>query len=255
MRRLDPSFFDAPIAHRGLHDSANRVIENSMSAVKAAIAGGYGIEIDLQPADDLTPMVFHDYLLDRLTNERGAIKARSVQDLNAIHLKNTGEGIPTLADVLGEVAGQVPLLVEIKDQDMRLGADVGTFQDKVGEVIGSYSGPIAVMSFSPDTIRRFARVRPDIAVGLVTDPFRAEDWPSVPEARRKELACLKDAANLDVDFISHQQKDLTSPRVAALKSKALPVFCWTIRSAAEEARAREVADNITFEGYVPARRV
>jgi hypothetical protein len=29
----------------------------------------------------------------------------------------------------------------------------------------------------------------------------------------------------------------------------VPVFCWTIRSAAMETQARKIADNITFEGY------
>ncbi len=254
MTRLHPSFFGEPIAHRGLHNRAEGIVENSMSAIQAAVQRGFGIEIDLQPASDLTPMVFHDYLLDRLTDTKGAVNARSVEDLRAIRLKDTREGIPTLKEVLGEVAGKVPLLIEIKDQDMRLGSNVGDFQNHVCDALDNYSGPFAVMSFSPETISRLARKRPDTPIGLVTDPFHAEDWPNVPEARRKELALIEDAARLSVDFISHQQKDLASLHVAAMKEKGVPIFCWTIRSPEDEARARTVADNITFEGYDPARR-
>ena len=41
-----------PIAHRGLHDLAAGVIENSPSAATAAIAGGFGIECDVQLTAD-----------------------------------------------------------------------------------------------------------------------------------------------------------------------------------------------------------
>jgi len=254
MNQLHPSFFKAPIAHRGLHNAKNGVIENSLGAIKAAINGGYGIEIDIQPSSDLTPMVFHDYLLDRLTGQSGPIKSHTTDALGEIKLVGSDESIPTLSEVLNVIDGQVPLLVEIKDQDMRLGPDIGNFQDHVCNVLKDYTGPLAVMSFSPASMARVKELAPDLSIGLVTDPFKAEDWPNVPEARRHELASIPVAESIDIDFISHQQKDLGSPVVAKLKSRGLPIFCWTIRSAEDETRARKIADNVTFEGYVPARQ-
>ena len=41
-------------------------------------------------------------------------------------------------------------------------------------------------------------------------------------------------------------------RVAELKSQGSAVLCWTVRSRDAEAKAREVAQNITFEGYAAA---
>jgi glycerophosphoryl diester phosphodiesterase len=41
-----------PIAHRGLHDTSAGVIESTASAFSAAIAGGYGMETDLQISAD-----------------------------------------------------------------------------------------------------------------------------------------------------------------------------------------------------------
>ena len=49
-----------PIAHRGLHDQAKGIIENSASSVRAAMGAGYAIEVDLQCAADHIPIVFHD---------------------------------------------------------------------------------------------------------------------------------------------------------------------------------------------------
>jgi glycerophosphoryl diester phosphodiesterase len=39
---------ERPIAHRGLHDAASGIFENTLSAAHAAIAGGFGIECDVQ---------------------------------------------------------------------------------------------------------------------------------------------------------------------------------------------------------------
>ena len=38
--------------------------------------------------------------------------------------------------------------------------------------------------------------------------------------------------------------------VAALKAKGAAILSWTIKSAKDEAKARRVADNVTFEGYL-----
>ena len=56
-----------PIAHRGLHDPAAGLIENTLAAADAAIAGGYAIECDVQDTADGEAVVFHDFTLDRLT--------------------------------------------------------------------------------------------------------------------------------------------------------------------------------------------
>ena len=58
-----------PIAHRGLHDEAKGIVENSASAIEASIAKDYAVEVDLQCAAHGVPVVFHDRTLDRLTAE------------------------------------------------------------------------------------------------------------------------------------------------------------------------------------------
>ncbi|MGR3501792.1 glycerophosphodiester phosphodiesterase family protein [Pseudaestuariivita sp.] len=244
------ALFARPVAHRGLHDLAAGRPENSRAAIKAAIENGYGVEIDLQPSFDGVAMVFHDYDMARLTGTPGAIGTLSAADLQTRTLLGADEGIPTLAEVLALVDGQVPLFVEIKDQDGAMGPNVGALEAAAAEALAGYAGPLAVMSFNPHSVAALQDLMPDVPRGLVTCGWTAEDWPLVPEVRRAELRGLPDLDRLACAFISHDVRDLSTPQVTAQKAAGRHILCWTVRSAAVEAEARQVADQVTFEGYL-----
>lgn len=70
---------------------------------------------------------------------------------------------------------------------------------------------------------------------------------------RRRLANLEDFDRSGASFISHDKSDLANARVDALKARGVPILCWTVRSPAQEADARRVADNITFEAYEAPR--
>ncbi|PIE08614.1 MAG: phosphodiesterase [Rhodobacterales bacterium] len=247
---LPDAFLRIPIAHRALHGAG--APENSLAAVRAAVAAGYGIEIDVQPSSDGVAMVFHDYVLDRLTAESGPVEAQSAAELGAIRLDGTAEGIPTLAEVLQAVGGAVPLLIEIKDQDGAMGPEIGGLQAAVARALKGYDGPVAVMSFNPHAVAEMARLAPEIPRGLTTCGWDHGARRALPAQRRDELASIPDYDRVGACFISHNRHDLTRPRVAELKARGVPVISWTIRSEAEEAEARKLADNITFEGFAAA---
>ncbi len=246
---LHPDFLRMPIAHRGLHRPG--LPENSMAAFRAAIANGYGIECDIQRAMDGTPMVFHDYELKRLTHEaNGTVAASTPQHLARLRLLGTDEPIPTLAGMLAEVAGRVPLLIEIKDPTLDSGADVGKLPQRVAEELAGYAGPVAGMSFNPHVIAAFHQAAPEIAVGLTTCAYEAGEWPMLDQAKRSHLAQIADFDAVGASFISHDRNDLENPAVLALKARGVPVLTWTIRSQGQEVEARRTADNITFEDYL-----
>ncbi len=247
---LPDSFLTRPIAHRALHDPAAQRLENSLKSVKAAVAAGYGIEIDVQASRDATPMVFHDYDLGRLTIEQGPVAQRSAAELGRIPLNNDGGTVPTLDQVLAEVSGKVPLLIEIKDQDGALGPNVGKMGAAVAELLRSYRGDVAVMSFNPHHVAELARLLPDVPRGLVTDPFAAANWATIPLPTLERLRAIPDYDRIGASFISHYVDDLNAPRVTELKQQGARVLCWTVKSAEVEAEARKVADNVTFEGYL-----
>lgn len=252
---LHHSFLRLPIAHRGFHDRAAGRVENSRAAVRAAVEAGYGIEIDVQPSADRVPMVFHDYDLRRLTGVAGRLRAHDAEALGRIRLTDSDEGIPTLSEILRIVNGQVPLLVEIKDQDGAMGPDVGPLEEAVAVLLMAYRGPVAVMSFNPNSVAVMARAAPGIARGLTTSAFSAEGWPLLPASVRDHLREIPDYDRTLSSFISHEASDLGRPRVEELRRKKAGILCWTIRSPEAEAEARRIAQNITFEGYaapVPA---
>lgn len=249
---LHPAFLHAPLAHRALHDIRAGRPENSRAAMEAAIAAGYGIEVDVQLSADGVAMVFHDYNLARLTGVEGAVADLCAAELAQLPLLGGDEGIPTLAEVLALVAGRTALLVEMKDQHGAMGAGDGALERAVARDIVDYAGPLAVMSFNPHMVLALRDLAPDVARGIVTSAYDPTDvdWALLPAATRDHLREIAEYDAADCSFISHERHDLGRARVADLKSKGAAVLTWTVRSPKEEQEARRVADNITFEGYL-----
>ncbi|MGR3617554.1 MAG: glycerophosphodiester phosphodiesterase family protein [Paracoccaceae bacterium] len=246
---LPQSFLTRPLAHRALHDVATGRPENSRAAIRAAIAGGYGIEIDLQLTQDGQAMVFHDYALTRLTGQPGVIRQKDADQARAIALSGgDGEGIPDLAEVLQIVDGRVPLLIEFKDQDGAMGPSVGQLEAAAAIPLCAYGGEVAVMSFNPHSVAALAGLLPDISRGLVTNSYDYADWP-LPKPTCDHLREIPDFDHVGASFISHEVADLDRPRVKQLKECGVPILCWTVTSVEQEKMARTVADNITFEQY------
>ena len=114
-----------PIAHRGLHNAASGVIENTGTAFTAAIVHGFAIETDVQISADGEAMVHHDDALGRLTEGSEPLARMSALALQAVRFKATTDRILTLGQLCDLVAGRVPLVIELKsrfDGDLRLAA-------------------------------------------------------------------------------------------------------------------------------------
>ncbi|MFQ6547147.1 glycerophosphodiester phosphodiesterase family protein [Aestuariibius sp. 2305UL40-4] len=261
MTALSPFFSQRVFAHRGLHDCDEKRPENSIAAITAARAAGYGVEIDVQLSADGEAIVFHDYDLARLTDETGPIRQRSSEELKQVRLKGDDPAWPQYVPRLSEVisAGSSPLLIELKDQDGALGSNVGRLEEAVARTLHDDRldlteeewSDIAVMSFNPHSVAAMKELAPEVPRGMTTCAFSEEDWPHIPAATRLRLAEIPDYDDVGACFISHQHTDLASRRVGNLKAEGAAVLCWTIRSEAEEIAARKVADTITFEAYKP----
>ena len=248
---LPAAFLSAPIAHRGLHDAQRDRVENSASAALAAIDGGYGIELDLQLSADSQAVVFHDYSLKRLTGRDGTVQTTHSKELRACFLAGSDDTILTLPEFLELVAGRVPLLIELKDQDGAMGPNVGPLETATAHALRSYTGPAALMSFNPHSMAKMAELAPDIPRGLITKCWTDLHSGLIPRPRRDTLVAISDFDRVGASFISHLATDLNRPRVAELKNSGASILSWTVTTPEEEAEARRVADNITFEGYVP----
>jgi glycerophosphoryl diester phosphodiesterase len=222
-------------AHRGLHRVG--VPENSLAAAAEAMAAGLGIECDVQQSRDGEAVVFHDWELDRLTGERGAVGARSASELAALGLSNS-EPIPALRELLALVSGRVPLLIEVKSKRERRPAPLCL---AVRRALEGYTGQVAVMSFDPRISRWFAVHAPHIVRGLV-----------VTEENERGLAgLLRRHAWLwhaRPDFLAYDVRDLPSRFASAQRARGLPLLTWTVRNADLRERAEKHADAAIAEG-------
>lgn len=222
-------------AHRGLW-AAGGPVENSLTAFKAAADAGFGIELDVRPSRDGVPIVFHDPLLDRMTDSSGLVAKRDAAELNQMRLTDSQDTIPTLSDVLGALPATCPILCELKI-DGETNARI--FAQTVGAMLEQYSGPAAAMSFSeaafaalPKSLMRGQLIAPSSMVG-------AQAVRNLIErsyiARADYIACHVS----DADMISDT------------KAKDLPLAVWTVTDRETHDRLSSVTNAVIFEHYDP----
>jgi glycerophosphoryl diester phosphodiesterase len=238
-----------PIAHRGLHDKAKGVIENTASAARAAIAGKYAIECDVQLTADGEAVVFHDFALDRLTLGKGPVAALTASALTDVPMRGTTDRVPTLRDWLAKVASRTAVAIEIKSDysgDMRL-------THRVAEVVKGYGGPVALKSFDPRIVEELRRMAPAIPRGIIAmNTYDHHDYVSLTRAQKHALANLLHFSETKPDFLSWRVGDLPVAAPFLCRTQlGLPVMAWTVRTKEERAVARVHADQMVFEGFRP----
>ena len=250
---LDRNAFIRPIAHRGLHDAKAGIIENTEPAFKAAIAQGYGIELDLRPAKDGTPIVFHDLELSRLIDAPGRIDELAPKALAKLTYKSskTATGLMTFGELLECVAGRVPILAEIKSE---WGPPDTAFLSAIAKLAKPYKGPLALMSFDPATIAGIRLLAPKVPRGIVSGFYQGDGWwlDQLDAERAYRLSNLIESALAAPDFFAYHVKDLPTPVTRFLREGlCLPLFTWTVRTAADLETAHAFADAPIFEGLLP----
>ncbi len=225
-----------PIAHRGYHDLKKGNAENSLGAFKAAISAGFAIECDLQVSKTSEPVVFHDPVLGRMTGIQGNVRDQPPDELRQMALLDTRDGIHTLRKHLDLVAGQVPLVLELKGI---AGQDAGIVEG-VASALQDYSGPVSVMSFDHWICEQFARLMPQIPRGLTAEGDDTK-YDSHTTAMKQ----------FDLHFVSYGINDLPNRFVAETRAKGLPVITWTVRTPEQIDLSLKHADQMTFEGFDP----
>jgi predicted N-acyltransferase len=171
-----------------------------------------GIECDVQKTADGQAVVFHDFDLDRLTSETGPVANRSAEQLARITLREGGDLIPTLRQLLDQVAGQVPLLIEVKTRKER---PVSQICLAVRRVLEGYVGPHAVMSFDPRVCSWFARHSARTARGLVVT--EENDKALLGRIRRHLWLWIAKP-----HFLAYDIRDLPSRFAASQRRRGLP---------------------------------
>lgn len=234
-------------AHRGLHNTTRA--ENSISAFRAAVDSGFGIELDVRLSSDGELVVFHDDTLDRMTVETGRVDQRTVEELSKIRLADTEDTIPTFKEVLDVVGGKVPLLVEIKEDAGKYGVT-----RKAAEILAEYSGDYIVESFNPLALAEFKKLRPKVLRGVLSQNFMNE------KQYRKPMYFILQLLLLDVicrpDFIAFNHAHYKNAALNLTRGLfGVPTLAWTVRKSEEGRAALEHGfDGVIFENYIPDKK-
>ncbi len=233
-------------AHRGLHNGACGIPENSTKAFELAVGEGYGIELDIRLTKDKVPVVFHDSTLKRLCGDDRRLEECTWKELSAYRLSGTEYGIPSLEEVLELVRGKVPLLVELKMD----GSDAGVcvYTDKL---LSKYSGDYFVESFHPFALYWYRHNRPEVPRGQLSSDYR--DNPSL-----RLLALHFMSRHLLFNFFT--KPNFISYNCEARKGISVwlcrkifrvPMAAWTVRSEKQLAEVGNQYQMYIFENFRP----
>ena len=244
---------ERPIAHRGLHDEAKGVIENTLRAAEAAIAGGFAIECDIQLSVDGEAIVFHDETLDRLTDASGPLSSKSAAEIAKIRIKGSDEPPPAFTALLETVAGRTPIICELKSRfngDWRIA-------DRACALAADYDGPLAFKSFDQDLAAYLRLRRPHMRpprgpcpIGILAQA--SYDDPSWDFLTAEQKQDWTDFDHYDIarpDFLSWNVDDLPHKIPFMVKEfTGAPILAWTVRTAEQREAAHKWADQILFDG-------
>ena len=240
-------YMSVKFAHRGLHGDGKA--ENSMSAFRAAKEAGYGIELDVRLSGDGELVVFHDPSLKRVCGIDSLVIDHSKEELAAMSLSGTADGIPTLREVLELIDGAVPLLIEIKMEGEEHGV-----AEALAEIVCDYRGDYIVESFNPFALRTFRKIMPEVPRGILSSLF------SEPKYRGKPTYFILRNMLLNFlhrpDFIAYEKNGRSCAPLRLIRKKwSTPLFAWTVRSEEEEAKTvSDGFDTVIFEGYLAEKK-
>jgi glycerophosphoryl diester phosphodiesterase len=183
------------IAHRGASGVAP---ENTAAAFRKAVELGAGfIETDLQLSRDARLVALHDDTLERTTNGRGPVSAKTLEELRRLDAGSwfrapnhgpspfAGERIATIEEILA--LGQeheIGLYLEIK-----VTGPSGAEHAIVGALRASDGIPRSVvLSFSPSILKRVRQLEPLVMTGfLYSDRLPAAVATAVDAGARQLL--------------------------------------------------------------------
>jgi glycerophosphoryl diester phosphodiesterase len=199
------------IAHRGF---AGDHPENTLGAVRTASTAADAVEVDVRRCDSGDLVVVHDETVDRVTDASGPVSEFSREELAALDVFDSGEGVPTLAAVLS-AAGDTLVNVELKE----------AVAEDVVRVVDEVDANVLYSSFHPEHLRALRAADPDADLAFVTHGG-TED----PIGHTTALDCVAvhpEASTVDTDL------------VAEAHEAGLAVNAWTVRDRETAKHLRE----------------
>lgn len=239
--------FKRPIAHRGLHDGNNQIIENSKTAFQLAIDKQYNIEMDINLTKDNKVVVFHDGNLKRICGIDKKVHDLTLEELQKLPLLTSNEYMMEFSEFLKLVNGQVGLLIEYKGEGATIDKELCIQSMKI---LKDYKGNYVIQSFQPSILKWFRKNYPIIPRGQLNLNYNREFKNIKDQNKLPKVAGFMFTNNL-TNFIGR-------PNFMARKYDALDAsyfimhhfmktLVWTINSESKYKKVVNQVDNIIFE--------
>ncbi|MEL6386331.1 MAG: glycerophosphodiester phosphodiesterase family protein [Pseudomonadota bacterium] len=225
-------------AHRGLW-SHEGPPENSMASFEAAATAGVGVELDIQLSKDGVPVVFHDPMLDRMTDASGPVWEKTAEELDALRLTGADEPIPRLSDVAMMLPAGMPVLVELKPTP----GDPEEYLRAVDLALFGVAIDASIMSFTAGVNKAARVVMPQRRRGLLVPPLS-------PAIARGPADVVDTAASLDIDYLAVPFGMITA--FAGEPECRYPLYAWTVDTDHALATVADAAAAVIFEHLDPA---
>ena len=234
-------------AHRGLHNNKNSNPENSMTAFKLAIENQYGIELDVQLSKDGIPVIFHDFDLKRACGIDKKVEDCTYDELKELYLFGSDEKIPHLKDVLNLVKGEVPLIIELKSDNMDT-----SICNITTSYLDDYNGIYCVESFNPIIVLWYRRNRPNIIRGQLSTRYISKGKSLKGKILDFMLENLLFNFMTKPDFIAYNHEHSNNLSLMLCKKLYNTItISYTIHSRKDLKRSFNKFDLFIFDSFTP----
>ena len=248
-------------AHRGLHDKAEGIPENSLAAFERARDFGFGSEVDVHLTKDNSLAVIHDSEVFRMCGTKGIVENMTCKELAQLRLAGTNEHIPMLDEVLQVYEWDAttpaanmpaPLIVELKTH----GKNAFELAERTMQALDKRNVRYVIESFDPRVLLWLRMHRPDVIRGQLSENFLRDD------ATEDEPLVVRWGAGTMLanplgrpDFISYRFEDRhdVAPNMVC-KTLGTKLVTWTIKDARSMLTSEDEGAPVIFEGFIPAPR-
>jgi len=244
-KKMNSLFQVTKYAHRGLHSIDKSIPENSLAAFSAAVAAGYGIELDLHLTADGKIVVFHDDNLIHMCGVNKNIADCTYSELLKYRLCGTNEKIPLFSEVLALIDGRVPIIVELKASKKNI-----ELCNEVAKLLDMYQGPYCIESFHPGIVRWFYKNRPHFVRGQLSAGCKC--FNSLPFFHRLLLSSLLTNVVTRPHFVAFRHEDsIRKFRLNLFKLLGGKLVAWTVRNTSDMKYCQKFFDAVIFEFFTP----
>ncbi|GGD19756.1 glycerophosphodiester phosphodiesterase [Flavobacterium orientale] len=196
------------IGHRG---AMGHETENTIASVKKALELHVDmIEIDVFLIKGGELVVFHDEILDSLTNTSGRIEEFTFEELQKVIVKGNHH-IPTLEEVIETIDRKAPLNIELK------GKNTATPTFKLLEKCyqkGWKKDDFVISSFLWEELEAFRKLDDKISIAILTE--------------ENPIAAISIGKKLKAVAINPWWKTLTKENVHQIHNEGFKIYTYTV---------------------------